>query len=823
MAVDLNSIGGLIESVPHNENYDEIKTKVESAQSDIIDLNSNKAEKGNVYTKAEIDDLKASDINNDASGVDGVKVSNALTGLNNRISNIIAQSGTSDTEVVDARYDSVNDILYTLLKLRLDAMSTNINTNASDININTGNINTNASDIVNIELKTDFISVTQVVDLDDMETDIEGNTINISTNETDIIELQDTILSDAYSPIVQSFENVQSVPSETLDAPILHESKGLSVVNSVENATVETSITSDGGETLIDINTDGTLEFQTIYDATNQIFNITTNDLMFAYMKILPSSVGDIRDYINIKYSDNSFDSVGNNSVGFNEVYGTITATKTLSANVKFREGNVGQIDRDYQWFINMTALGLTDILTEAGYTTDSQQEEAMLNIVRNLDASTTDIQSAVVDYLSVGKNLFPFADGIYSSNDELIVPLDGNEQYSFKATGYYQNGFSWSLRFNYTDGTHDVLSFATTTEVTHAFSSNILKKVVSAKIAGNPGGIDNIVIRDVQLELGAVATEYSPYQQNTLQSDKPLRSVPSTRDSLRNAVLVDGVYKALDKPEHVKRIESYVLESGDILSVSDKPNVTIAVANISSLDGAKTFINGTGAVLNANYTEIVNQSTTDLTTDQIGCWFTSPTGSIIFVLTLGTNITDARTLLTGEIIDYELATPIITQLTIDELWAFENGTIYNNSISQLDYVTSQNKSAVLTRLNETVERIDDDYASKVQEVKIEPTLLNSWVNFSGYAPLSYYKDTLGRIQFEGVIKLGTVTKGTILFILPEKYRPSELILLTVQSYSSSIQVSGIEINTDGEVLTGYDVGNVYLSLDGISFRAEEV
>ena len=88
MAVDLNNISGLIRSAPHNENYTEIKTKLEQAQGDITNLNVNKAESSNVYTKSEIDNLQASNINNDASGVDGVKVSNALVGLKLNIDNV---------------------------------------------------------------------------------------------------------------------------------------------------------------------------------------------------------------------------------------------------------------------------------------------------------------------------------------------------------------------------------------------------------------------------------------------------------------------------------------------------------------------------------------------------------------------------------------------------------------------------------------------------------------------------------------------------------------------------------------------------------------
>jgi hypothetical protein len=49
-------------------------------------------------------------------------VKDALDLLDERIDNIIASSGTSDTEVVDARLSGSTGVLYTLLKNRLDAM-----------------------------------------------------------------------------------------------------------------------------------------------------------------------------------------------------------------------------------------------------------------------------------------------------------------------------------------------------------------------------------------------------------------------------------------------------------------------------------------------------------------------------------------------------------------------------------------------------------------------------------------------------------------------------------------------------------------------------
>jgi len=49
-----------------------------------------------------------------------------ITNLDSRVDNIVADAGSSNTEIVDARYDSVNDVTYTVLKDRLDDQSNKI-------------------------------------------------------------------------------------------------------------------------------------------------------------------------------------------------------------------------------------------------------------------------------------------------------------------------------------------------------------------------------------------------------------------------------------------------------------------------------------------------------------------------------------------------------------------------------------------------------------------------------------------------------------------------------------------------------------------------
>ena len=58
--------------------------------------------------------------------------------LDERIDNLIIESGTSDAEVVDARLSGTTGVLYTLLKNRLDAMEKHlVVTNEIDVPVAT--------------------------------------------------------------------------------------------------------------------------------------------------------------------------------------------------------------------------------------------------------------------------------------------------------------------------------------------------------------------------------------------------------------------------------------------------------------------------------------------------------------------------------------------------------------------------------------------------------------------------------------------------------------------------------------------------------------
>jgi N-acetylneuraminic acid mutarotase len=102
----------------------------------------------------------------------------------------------------------------------------------------------------------------------------------------------------------------------------------------------------------------------------------------------------------------------------------------------------------------------------------------------------------------------------------------------------------------------------------------------------------------------------------------------------------------------------------------------------------------------------------------------------------------------------------------------------------------------------------------------VAPTLLNNWVNFgSGYSTAGYYKDKESVVHLKGFIKGGTTTQNTNLFVLPFDCRPSETRVFTVASGDGTF--GRVNVTTLGYVQF-YSGVNAYLSLDGISFRAED-
>ena len=103
--------------------------------------------------------------------------------------------------------------------------------------------------------------------------------------------------------------------------------------------------------------------------------------------------------------------------------------------------------------------------------------------------------------------------------------------------------------------------------------------------------------------------------------------------------------------------------------------------------------------------------------------------------------------------------------------------------------------------------------------VTFAPTLLSGWVNYGyGFASAGYCKGPDNRVHLQGVIKSGAVADGTVIFTLPEGFRP-------LQKETFIVFISGggfgrVDVNDNGSVVAKI-VNATYTSLSGISFLAK--
>ena len=103
--------------------------------------------------------------------------------------------------------------------------------------------------------------------------------------------------------------------------------------------------------------------------------------------------------------------------------------------------------------------------------------------------------------------------------------------------------------------------------------------------------------------------------------------------------------------------------------------------------------------------------------------------------------------------------------------------------------------------------------------VTFAPTLLSGWVNYGdGFASAGYYKGPDNRVHLQGLIKSGAVADGTVIFTLPEGFRPLQKEIFIV--FISGGGFGRVDVNDNGSVVAK-TVNATYTSLSGISFLAK--
>jgi phage minor structural protein len=105
-----------------------------------------------------------------------------------------------------------------------------------------------------------------------------------------------------------------------------------------------------------------------------------------------------------------------------------------------------------------------------------------------------------------------------------------------------------------------------------------------------------------------------------------------------------------------------------------------------------------------------------------------------------------------------------------------------------------------------------------INEARINASLMNGWLNYmGGYHYASYWKDKNGVVHITGVIKNGSV--GYAAFTLPAGYRPTGREIF--RCICAGDQTARIDVDTNGNVIIMSCPNTGWLSLAGISFKAE--
>lgn len=129
------------------------------------------------------------------------------------------------------------------------------------------------------------------------------------------------------------------------------------------------------------------------------------------------------------------------------------------------------------------------------------------------------------------------------------------------------------------------------------------------------------------------------------------------------------------------------------------------------------------------------------------------------------------------------------------------------------------NTPAIFTRAILAIDALIYAYTPPVLGPWIAPTLQNSWTNIGGTdAVAGYYKDAHERIHLRGVITGGATTVGTTLLTLPAGYIPFDLLRFPILSNNA---LGRIDIESSGQVKISGVAAGAWISLNGISFRAD--
>lgn len=98
-----------------------------------------------------------------------------------------------------------------------------------------------------------------------------------------------------------------------------------------------------------------------------------------------------------------------------------------------------------------------------------------------------------------------------------------------------------------------------------------------------------------------------------------------------------------------------------------------------------------------------------------------------------------------------------------------------------------------------------------------DAALKSGWRNTTDYGDVQFSKSVDGTVYFRGTARGGNTTQETVIFTLPEGYRPEKQLYLTALNNSYGIAI--IAVRSNGDVVIKSNVDSHWLNFDNINFR----
>ncbi len=382
--------------------------------------------------------------------------------------------------------------------------------------------------------------------------------------------------------------------------------------------------------------------------------------------------------------------------VNFKKVSGFLTATENGDClnfgRFNLSGDNLAKYRLQKIMVIDLTAMGLDSLTLE-------ECDKRFSNYIDNTK-STISAQR----FKALGKNLFDkekqfkalqtiqptvtrYSEGsadvvrLKMSEERFVIKKGGfkqNQQYTFTFRGRRVVS-NLAFRITYTDGTivsTNPITSTTFQTVTFTSAAGKTISVIESSWVGEDAEID---LNATWLEEGTISTSYEEYVESNMYikaTDEngnilPMRSVPSANDEIS-----EGKY--------IQRVNKYVVQGGELSNYTSliEWNIETVRLNIDNLSLNPTGgANLTGKVIfeNANIYEVsYNDRTTVNPTGLI--WYSPPSSNYIYIgAPQGTwgSLAAAQTALAGVTLNYQLATPVVTNATVvGHLDSYPNGTI---------------------------------------------------------------------------------------------------------------------------------------------------